>query len=82
MFSERWICFCCPPMHKPPRRSIVSPMEQNDIQPKAVSQLQLFPPINRPKKKSDLSMYKKFCLKISMFIFNSFSCGCYYSNMV
>jgi hypothetical protein len=43
-------------MHKPPRRSIVSPMEQIDIQPKAVSQLQVFPAINRPKKKSDLSM--------------------------
>lgn len=42
MFSERWICFCCPQTYKP-RRSIV-PIEQPQLPPKTFV-----------KKKSDIS---------------------------
>ncbi len=61
MFSEGWKCFCCPPLPKPHRRSLVAPMEQAPIQPEQQQQqqqqLQVRSSTGRPKKKSDLSMY-------------------------
>ncbi|CAF1083754.1 unnamed protein product [Rotaria sordida] len=56
MFSERWLCFCCPPMHKSPRRTIVAPIEQNPIQPESRLQLQTSRLSNRQKQKSELHL--------------------------
>ncbi len=59
MFSEGWKCFCCPPMPKPHRRSLVAPIASPNIQneQQQQQQLQIHTPVIRPKKKSDLSMY-------------------------
>lgn len=45
MFSERWICFCCPRAHKP-QRSIVPIQETNNS----------IPPRNLLKKRSDITL--------------------------
>jgi hypothetical protein len=75
MFSERWICFCCPQATKP-RRSIV-PIEQ--IQPRISSR-------TLAHKKSDVSkVFFLFLLRRNIIInnsFHSFSCCRYHSVMV
>jgi hypothetical protein len=83
MFAERWMCFCCPPVLKPPRRSIVAPLEQVEDQPKSsLPQIQVYPTMDRPKKKSDLSMYINLKGLHANYCFSSAHCCCYYSNMV
>lgn len=57
MFSEGWKCFCCPPMPKPYRRSLVTPIPQGQALPEPQQQqLQIDRPMPRIKKRSDLSM--------------------------
>lgn len=60
MFSDTWKCFCCPPIAKPPRRSLVAPVVQTKIEPEMPQRLQAEQPaVRRTKKRSDLSMKKK-----------------------
>ncbi|CAF3191088.1 unnamed protein product [Rotaria sp. Silwood2] len=56
MFSERWLCFCCPPMHKPPRRTIVAPIEQTESPSEARPPLQMNRMMGREKHKSELHL--------------------------
>lgn len=55
MFSERWLCFCCPPMNKPPRRQMVAPIEETHRQPDTSPHLRPYRGTYREKKRSDLS---------------------------
>ena len=61
MFSDRWICFCCPHTHKH-RRSIAPSEQPQPIQPlqsiRPPQPIQTRPSSrNRVKKKSDVSKF-------------------------
>ncbi len=73
MFSERWICFCCPHTHKH-RRSIAPTEQPQPIQPsqsiRPPQSIQVRPSSrNRVKKKSDVSKFLFTFLKKILFIF-------------
>ncbi len=65
MFSKGWKCFCCPQMPKTHRRSLVAPIVQAQVRPEPPAtapqqqqrRSQMHLPVDRPKKKSDISMY-------------------------
>ncbi|CAF4950538.1 unnamed protein product, partial [Rotaria sp. Silwood1] len=56
MFSERWLCFCCPQTHKPTRRPMVAPIEQPETPPEIRPPSQMNRIINRPKQKSEIHL--------------------------
>lgn len=65
MFSERWICFCCPHAYKT-QRSVV-PLGQQQSQP---------PSKSAKKKKSDISKFavlQLFLISINKYLFIALS---------
>ncbi|CAF0887943.1 unnamed protein product [Adineta ricciae] len=64
MLPEKWKCFCCPPIVKPPRRGVIVPMDstrpehEQQIQTQAhqlLAQAQTSP-VKPKRKKSDLTL--------------------------